>query len=37
VVTAVREGRLDEARLDEAVARVLTLRGELEDGTVCPT
>lgn len=37
LVTAVREGRLDEARLDEAVARVLTLRGELEDGTVCPT
>jgi beta-N-acetylhexosaminidase len=37
VVAAVREGRLDEARLDEAVRRVLSLRGESVEGTVCPT
>jgi beta-N-acetylhexosaminidase len=36
VVAAVREGRLDEARLDEAVRRVLALRGDPSDGTVCP-
>lgn len=37
LVAAVREGRLDEARLDEAVGRVLTLRGEPADGIVCPS
>jgi beta-N-acetylhexosaminidase len=35
VVAAVREGRLDEARLDEAVRRVLALRDEPSEGTVC--
>ncbi len=37
LVDAVREGRLDEARLDEAVQRVLGLRGQSPDGIVCPT
>ena len=36
LVAAVRDGRLDEARLDEAVGRVLALRGQSSDGTVCP-
>ena len=35
LVAAVRDGRLDESRLDQAVGRVLTLRGEAPDGTVC--
>jgi beta-N-acetylhexosaminidase len=35
VVAAVRDGRLDEARLDEAVGRVLALRGQVPDGIVC--
>jgi beta-N-acetylhexosaminidase len=35
LVATVRDGRLDEARLDEAVRRVLTLRGEPAEGTVC--
>lgn len=35
LVAAVQEGRLDEARLDEAVGRVLALRGEPADGIVC--
>ena len=37
LVDAVRDGRLDEARLDEAVQRVLALRGQSPDGIVCPT
>ena len=37
LVDAVHEGRLDEARLDEAVQRVLGLRGQSPDGIVCPT
>jgi beta-N-acetylhexosaminidase len=37
LVEAVLDGRLDEARLDEAVRRVLTLRGQPPDGIVCPT
>lgn len=37
LVEAVHEGRLDEARLDEAVGRVLALRGQAPDGVVCPT
>ena len=37
LVDAVREGRLDEGRLDEAVQRVLGLRGQSPDGIVCPT
>ena len=37
LVDAVHEGRLDEARLDEAVQRVLALRGQSPDGIVCPT
>jgi beta-N-acetylhexosaminidase len=36
VVAAVREGRLDEDRLDEAVSRVLALRDQSSEGTVCP-
>lgn len=36
LVAAVRDGRLDEARLDEAVRRLLDLRGQTADGTVCP-
>lgn len=35
VVTAVADGRLPEARLDEAVGRVLTLRGEDPTTMVC--
>ncbi len=35
VVAAVREGRLPEARVDEAVRRVLTLRGEDPTTMVC--
>jgi beta-N-acetylhexosaminidase len=35
LVDAVRAGRLDEARLDEAVGRMLALRGEPSDGIVC--
>jgi beta-N-acetylhexosaminidase len=35
LVDAVREGQLDEARLDEAVGRVLELRGEPSEGIVC--
>lgn len=37
LVDAVHDGRLDEARLDEAVQRVLALRGQSPDGIVCPT
>lgn len=37
LVDAVHEGQLDEARLDQAVGRVLTLRGQAPDGIVCPT
>ncbi len=36
LVEAVRAGRLDEARLDEAVGRVLELRGEPSEEIVCP-
>jgi hypothetical protein len=32
----VRSGRLPEARLDEAVTRVLRLRGEDPKTMVCP-
>lgn len=35
LVAAVRDGWLDEARLDEAVRRVLELRDEPLDGIVC--
>jgi beta-N-acetylhexosaminidase len=35
LVDAVGEGRLDEARLDEAVRRVLELRGQPSHGVVC--
>jgi beta-N-acetylhexosaminidase len=35
VVAAVRDGRLDEHRLDEAVGRVLALRGEPAEGVIC--
>jgi len=35
LVAAVREGRLDERRLDEAGRRVLHLRGQDPTGTVC--
>ena len=35
IVAAVREGRLDEVRLDDAVRRVLRLRGQPLDGIVC--
>ena len=37
LVDAVRDGRLDEGRLDEAVGRMLALRGQPSEGTVCPT
>jgi beta-N-acetylhexosaminidase len=37
LVAAVREGRLDEARLDEAVGRLLSLRAESPEGIVCPS
>jgi beta-N-acetylhexosaminidase len=37
LVQAIRDGRLDERRLDEAAGRVLALRGESGEGTVCPT
>ncbi|CAN5725012.1 glycoside hydrolase family 3 N-terminal domain-containing protein [soil metagenome] len=36
IVAAVGDGRLPEARLDEAVGRVLTLRGEDPATMVCP-
>ncbi len=36
IVTAVRDGWLDEDRVDEAVGRVLALREQSSDGTVCP-
>jgi beta-N-acetylhexosaminidase len=36
LVAAVHDGRLDEGRLDEAVGRVLALRGQSPDGIVCP-
>lgn len=36
LVTAVEAGRLEEARLDEAVERMLDLRGQRADGIVCP-
>jgi len=35
LVDAVEEGRLDEARLDEAVRRMLALRDQASEGTVC--
>lgn len=35
LVAAVTAGRLDEARLDEAVARVLALRGQPAAGVLC--
>lgn len=37
LVDAVRDGRLAEGRLDEAVGRVLELRGEATEGVVCPS
>jgi beta-N-acetylhexosaminidase len=37
LVTAVQSGRLPEERLDEAVTRVLRLRGEDPASMVCPT
>ncbi|MET0901692.1 MAG: glycoside hydrolase family 3 N-terminal domain-containing protein, partial [Acidimicrobiales bacterium] len=37
LVDAVRDGWLDERRLDEAAGRVLALRGQSGEGTVCPT
>jgi beta-N-acetylhexosaminidase len=37
LVDAVRAGTLDEARLDEAAARVLALRDQPSEGTVCPS
>jgi beta-N-acetylhexosaminidase len=37
LVRAVREGRLDEGRLDDAVRRVLALRSQPPEGVVCPT
>jgi beta-N-acetylhexosaminidase len=36
LVEAVRSGRLDEDRLDEAVGRVLGLRGQPSESIVCP-
>lgn len=36
LVAAVTEGRLDEGRLDEAIGRMLALRGEPSEGTICP-
>ncbi len=35
LVAAVRDGRLDERRLDQAAGRMLQLRGEDPTGTVC--
>jgi len=35
LVDAVHEGRLDEARLDEAAGRMLELRGQPSEGIVC--
>ena len=35
IVAAVRDGRLDEDRLDAAVTRVLALRSQDPDGVVC--
>jgi hypothetical protein len=35
LMDAVREGRLDEDRLDEAAGRMLELRGQPSDGIVC--
>ena len=37
LVDAVRSGELDEARLDEAAGRMLALRGQPSEGTVCPS
>ena len=37
LVDAVRSGSLDEGRLDEAAGRMLALRGEPSEGTVCPS
>jgi beta-N-acetylhexosaminidase len=37
LVDAVRSGRLDEARLDEAAGRMLALRGQPSEGSVCPS
>jgi beta-N-acetylhexosaminidase len=37
VVDAVRNGTLDERRLDEAAGRMLALRGQPGEGTVCPS
>ena len=37
LVDAVRSGTLDEARLDEAAGRMLALRGQPSEGTVCPS
>jgi beta-N-acetylhexosaminidase len=37
LVDAVRDGTLEEARLDEAAGRMLELRGQPAEGTVCPT
>ncbi len=36
LVEAVRAGRVDEQRLDEAAARVLSLRGQPSEDLVCP-
>lgn len=36
LLAAVSEGRLSEERLDDAVRRVLALRGEAPAGIVCP-
>jgi beta-N-acetylhexosaminidase len=36
LVDAVRSGRIEENRLDEAASRVLALRGEPSEGLVCP-
>jgi beta-N-acetylhexosaminidase len=37
VLDAVEAGWLDERRLDEAAGRMLALRGQTGEGTVCPT
>jgi len=37
LVDAIRSGELDEARLDEAAGRMLALRGQPSEGTVCPS
>jgi beta-N-acetylhexosaminidase len=37
LVDAVRAGSLDESRLDEAAGRMLALRGQPSEGTVCPS